>query len=116
MNMNAIMVINPYKWNGMWVFDDENTELVREPFVSGADDIIDVMVQDIEDAEGGFILTFSHLPFPGHELELIRLEDESGGWWYQSPDLEMKGWLCPALFLYFEEAPLRLYAKFSPVA
>lgn len=33
---NAIKVISPYKYNEMWVFDDETTGLVREPFVSGA--------------------------------------------------------------------------------
>ena len=113
--MNAIMVIMPYKWNGVWVFDDENTGLEREPFVSGADDIIDVMVEQVENAESGFILTFSHLPFPGHDLELIRQHEESGGWWYHSPVLDMDGWLCPALFLYYDEAPLRLYAQFSAI-
>ena len=38
---NALMVIYPYKYQGMWVFDDEAVGLVREPFVSGADDIIE---------------------------------------------------------------------------
>ena len=32
MNQNSIMVFKPYKWEGMWVFDDETTGLVREPF------------------------------------------------------------------------------------
>jgi hypothetical protein len=111
--MNAILVIKPYKWNGIWVFDDENTGLVREPFVSGADAIIDVMVENVENAESGFILTFSHIPFPGHDLELIRQDEDSGGWWYHSPILDMSGWLCPALFLYYADAPVKLFAKFS---
>ena len=111
--MNAIMIIKPYKYAGTWVFDDENTGLVREPFVSGADEIIDVMVEQIEGAEDGFALTFSELPFPGHDLELIRRHEEGGGWWYHSPVLDMDGWLCPALFRYFEEAPVRLYASFD---
>jgi|TARA_B100001741_G_scaffold169171_1_gene139768 hypothetical protein len=113
--MNAIMVIRPYKFAGMWVFDDEETGLVREPFVSGADDIIDVMVERIENADDGFALTFSHLPFPGHDLELVRRHTEAGGWWYHSPVLEMDGWLCPALFLYYDEAPERLFAKFKEI-
>ena len=113
--MNAIMVIKPYKWNGMWVFDDENTGLVREPFVAGADDIIDVMVEQIENAEAGFALTFSHLPFPGHDLELVRQHEEAGGWWYHSPVLDMHGWLCPALFLYYDEAPIYLFASFQKI-
>ena len=39
--MNAIIVIHPYKYEGMWVFDDSKVGLVQEPFVSGADTIID---------------------------------------------------------------------------
>jgi hypothetical protein len=32
--MNALRVINPYNHLGMWVFDDESTGLVREPFMA----------------------------------------------------------------------------------
>jgi len=38
--MNAISVIAPYKYLGMWVFDDEKVGLVQEPFVGDADQII----------------------------------------------------------------------------
>ena len=48
--MNAIMVIHPYKHEGMWVFDDESVELVREPFVAGADEIIETLVSRIQNA------------------------------------------------------------------
>jgi putative methionine-R-sulfoxide reductase with GAF domain len=34
---NSIFVIKPYKWEGMWVFDDPKLGLVKEPFVGGAD-------------------------------------------------------------------------------
>jgi hypothetical protein len=34
---NSIIVIKPYKWEGLWVFDDANVRLVKEPFVGGAD-------------------------------------------------------------------------------
>jgi prepilin-type N-terminal cleavage/methylation domain-containing protein len=39
---NSIFVIKPYKWECMWVFDDPVVGLVREPFVAGADTMIDV--------------------------------------------------------------------------
>ena len=32
---NSSFVIKPYKWNGMWVFDDPAVGLCREPFVAG---------------------------------------------------------------------------------
>jgi hypothetical protein len=39
--MNAINVISPYKHIGMWVFDDARVGLMQEPFVAGADTLID---------------------------------------------------------------------------
>jgi hypothetical protein len=48
--MNALFVILPYKLEGMWVFDDAATGLVREPFISGADKILDVLTEHIPDA------------------------------------------------------------------
>lgn len=110
------MVIHPYKYEGLWVFDDEKAGLDKEPFVSGADDIIEKMVENIPDANKGFNLLFSAIPFPGHELELVWKREDSGGNWYYSPSLEMEGWLCPALFKYFDKAPPKLYAQFKPKA
>lgn len=107
------MVIHPYKYEGLWVFDDDRVGLDKEPFVSGADDIIGKMVADIADAESGFNLLFSVIPFPGYDLELEWKREDSGGNWYSSFKLDMEGWLCPALFKYFDEAPAKLYAQFK---
>ena len=46
---NALFVIEPYQWNGIWVFDDPRVGLVQEPFVSGMPEIIDQAVQEIPD-------------------------------------------------------------------
>ncbi len=110
---NSIRVIHPYKYEGMWVFDDAAAGLVKEPFVAGADEIIEKMVENIPNAERGFNLIFSAQPFPGHQLELQWRREESGGNWYYSEMLSMEGWLCPALFRYFEVAPRELYAQFK---
>ena len=114
--MNAINAIFPYKHQGLWVFDDPNAALAREPFVSGADEIIERMVQDIPGAQSGFTLLFSAAPFPGHEAILEWRRSDMGGNWSYRADLGMDGWLCPALFKYFEDAPARIYAQFKPQA
>jgi hypothetical protein len=104
--MNAINVIAPYKHHGMWVFDDPRVGLNQEPFVAGADAMIDRVIADIPNAEHGFTLIFSATPFPGHQYKLDWVRaDEDGGNWYRSADLDMEGWLCPALFRYFVQAP-----------
>lgn len=77
--MNAIGVIAPYKYEGMWVFDDPAVGLVREPFVAGIDTMIDRLVASIPDAEKGFRLLFAPTPFPGHTVRLEWRREEYGG-------------------------------------
>ncbi|HVY84962.1 MAG TPA: hypothetical protein VG943_07505, partial [Caulobacterales bacterium] len=67
---NSINVIAPYKYLGMWVFDDARVGLVQEPFVGGADTLIDHVTADIPDAERGFVMVFSRAPFPGSQFRL----------------------------------------------
>lgn len=109
--MNSIGVIAPYKYEGMWVFDDPAVGLVREPFISGIDAMIDRLVASIPDAENGFRLLFSASPFPGHTVKLEWRREEFGGNWYYSPQFGIEGWLCPALFKYFDNAPRELYGR-----
>jgi hypothetical protein len=63
--MNAINVIAPYKHLGMWVFDDPRVGLSKEPFVSGADAMIDRVVADIPNADSGFRLIHPSVPQSG---------------------------------------------------
>ena len=114
--MNAIMAIHPYKYGGLWVFDDTKVGLVQEPFVSGADTIIEKLARGIPRADSGFTLLFSAAPFPGYHALLEWRRKDMGGNWYYSQELDTEGWLCPALFKYFETAPPRIYAQFKPKA
>jgi hypothetical protein len=95
----------------MWVFDDSAVGLNREPFVAGIDKIIDQLVASIPNAERGFRLLFSATPFPGHTVKLEWRREESGGNWYFCPQFGIEGWLCPALFKYFDKTPAELYAR-----
>lgn len=114
--MNTLIAIYPYKSEGLWVFDDPKVGLVQEPFISGADVIIDRMTLHIADAAMGFRLLFSATPFPGFMAQFHWRREEMGGNWYYSRDLSIEGWLCPALFKYFDVAPQTIYAKFEPKA
>ena len=84
---------------------------MQEPFVSGADIIIDKMVEHFSKPEEGFTLIFSANPFPSYQLELIWAREDCGGNGYNSPKLKMEGWLCPALFKYFEKTPPAIYVQ-----
>jgi Uma2 family endonuclease len=107
------MVIHPYKYENMWVFDDENVGLLQEPFVAGADTIIEQMVAQIPNAELGFSLLFSADPFPGYQAKFEWRREEYSGNWYYTSELDQEGWLCPALFKYFDKAPKEFYAQFK---
>ena len=109
--MNSLSVIAPYKYEGMWVFDDAQAGLIKEPFVEGADTMIDAMIADIPGAEKGFRLVFSASAFPSYQHKLEWVRPELSGNVYRSAELNMEGWLCPALFKYFTEAPAEIYLK-----
>ncbi len=115
MHQNSIMVLKPYRWEGMWVFDDDRTGLVREPFVSGVPEILESLLQSqdipIEIAVKGFRLIFSAAPFPGHQLSARRIGHEGGGAWYEESVSKARGWLCPALLKYFPFAPDNLHVR-----
>lgn len=114
--VNSLFVIAPYRSHGFWVFDDPAVGLRQEPFISGADRILDVLTEAIPDAASGFRLVFSPAPFPGHHARFALSRPEHGGNWYAWPERGIEGWLCPALFKYFEEAPAEIYVQVSPLA
>ena len=108
---NQIHVIKPYWHVSTWVFDDPTTDLFQEPFVSGVPEMIDDLVADIPNARQGFRLLFSTAPFPSFQRKLEWDRTEFEGNWYRTNEPSMEGWLCPALFRYFEVAPAELYVK-----
>lgn len=108
---NQIQIIAPYFAHGTWVFDDDRVGLVQEPFVNGVPEMIDDLVQDIPNARQGFRLLFSTEPFPSFQRKLTWVREEMGGNWYRADEPPSEGWLCPALFRYFDQAPLELYVK-----
>src|SRR3954462_5647561 len=102
--MNSLMVIAPYKHQGMWVFDDPTVGLNKEPFIAGIDTLIDKATANIADPQHGFRAIFSATQFPGAKFKLEWRRADSGGNWYYSPEFQQEGWLCPPLFKYFKNA------------
>ena len=107
--VNVINVIFPYKTDGVWAFDDERVGLQGEPFVAGADVLLDKATAEIPDATNGFRLTFSQHEFPEYDECLKWKRSEASGNVYWSDRFEMEGWLCPALSLIHISEPTRPY-------
>lgn len=108
---NQIMVIFPYLYEGTWVFDDPEKNLEKEPFVCGIPEMINIMTKNIANAKYGFKMLFSFAPFPGYQAELVYSREEYGGNWYYWEKYNLEGWLCPAMFKYFENTPNKIYCK-----
>ena len=113
---NSIFVIKPYRWNSQWVFDESERNLLREPFVAGADTMIDVATAHIPNAADGFLMIFSANPFPGAEIVLKWRREEMGGNTYFWEEKDIEGWLCPALLEFYNEAPKALYVQVKAVS
>ena len=109
MNENSIMVIHPYLHKGTWVFDDEDKNLQREPFIAGIDAMISMIVESENLDVDGFSVCFSASFMPGSHFTLDWVRNEGGGNWYKCPELGMEGWLCPALYKYFPDPPKKIY-------
>ena len=115
MGVGSVNLIAPYKYSGMWVFDDPEVGLLREPFVGGADTIIDQLVVGIPCAESGFAMIFCDGPFPGYDVHLKWVRADGDGNRYYSERLDREGWLCPALLKYFEHPPRDLFIELRPL-
>jgi hypothetical protein len=99
-----------------WMYDDAAHGRIREPFVLGVPRMIDKLLRlDLPRrlGEAGlerrpFRMLFSVDAFPGaRAIDWVR--EEGGGNWYRYEDDE--GWLCPALFDFFDTAPDELWVK-----
>jgi hypothetical protein len=113
---SQIKTIRPYKWEGVWVFDDPAVGLDKEALVAGMPELIEIATAKagIHEPEKGFVALFSKDPFPTAQVCLEWVREESGGNVYCWPEAGREGWLCPALFRYFDEAPRKMYIEVRP--
>jgi hypothetical protein len=115
---NSLFTLDPY-WTegGSLVFDDLDRDLIAEPFVCNIDEMLAAAAAlSGVDPTCGFRVRFSASSFPTSKFSLLWQREEYGGNTYWSPELEQEGWLCPALYKYYEDAPWELHGEFLPLA
>lgn len=116
-NNNSIYTIFPYKLQGQWLFDDARVGLDKEALVAGADTTLDLLSKNADKC----VVLFSTSPFKGYEIQLNLIKSDKTGSdyeWYdrEENDLEVhEVWLCPALFLYYPDAPRVLYVQVKSI-
>lgn len=106
--MNTIHTIAPFRWNGMWVFDDPVRNIYREPFVDTIPQMLDKIIPK---AENQCVLLFSSEPFPGCEYTLEWRGASGTGNIYRCVEMHTDGWLCSVLLKYFHTPPRHIYVQ-----
>ncbi len=115
--MSNALELYPYQIGNCWVFDDSRAGLKEEAFVLGMSEIITRVInhQKIPNASKGFRMIFSHESFDGYHALINKVPggNREEGNWYEGEvcGAFMKGWLCPALYLYFSDAPSRIFMR-----
>ena len=106
-----------------WVFDDPDVGLVQEPFVAGADEIMDKLTESYsESARKGFKL-FMREAIPedvDDAIECIHSELIEHGIlgrsnYYQCETLGKRIWLCPNLYRYITNTPQIIWFWAEPI-
>lgn len=119
-NDNSLFTMRVYRHEGMWVFDNPAVDLIKEPFVAGADTIFDEIAygydKQFETSDKIKIdIVFSSKEFPGWEHMCEHTGKQYDGNTYVMcattiPTLKNHDlWLCPALLKYFSTPPRTLF-------
>lgn len=108
---NEVNILYPTRSRyGVWAFTDLSVGLYEEPFVGEINDMIDMFT----DGRDQCIVYISHSPLPNANGHLLRLKEESDGW-YELEGKGISGWLCPAVLKYFQGYPDDIYFKIEEV-
>ena len=97
------------------MFDDERFGIVAQPFVFGADLILEKMAAQSGLSGERLNAVFAAFPFPGSEHSLKFVREETEGFMYRWEEQKLQGWLSPSLNNYFPEPPAEIYLQLLAV-
>jgi hypothetical protein len=103
-----------YKDHGVWMFDDANKGIEREPFVDGSTELIDFILEEFGLPTSGPIVVEFGLQRTHPEMVEIRKLEDTGDDWALYEYKGRQGALCPVTLVYLGSHPDRFYAR--PVA
>jgi hypothetical protein len=101
--------------DGLWVYDDASFGVKEQPFVFGADLILEKMVAGVDEELDRVNILFSAIPFPGSEHRLEFVREETEGFVYLWADHNLQGWMSPSLRNYFPDPPPKIFLQLLPI-
>jgi hypothetical protein len=108
-----MMTLTIYKDNGVWMFDDPEKGIEREPFVDGSTELIDFILKEFNLFQGshrGIDLNFSLYQEEDDMVKVNKIKD-MGDDWASYEYKNMTGSLCPVTIQYFGKHPDHFYVK-----
>lgn len=114
---NAVKFIQLYKKGSTWGFDEPALGLIFEPFILGASELLEYMIQNLETLENKETpqIVFAE-NLPDYDYKVYIKEDLGTSAWYTYTNKEgevMDFYLCPCLTLYFSIPPSTICVKFK---
>ncbi len=113
--MNSLFRIIIRLQDGLWVYDDATFGVKGQPFVFGADLILEKMVARVGEELDRVNVLFSSIPFPGSEHCLEFIREETEGFVYRWEEKNLQSWLSPSLRNYFPEPAPKIYLQLLPI-
>lgn len=96
----------------LWVFDDDIKGIINEPFVRGAEEVIDkVLLRKSKNKKlpEEATIVVSQKPFEGCRKTKLMGFDRETKWSEYLFEGKFKHFLCPVLLHYFEDPPKEIY-------
>ena len=114
---HKLIVLEPYKVSGAWVFDFPPKGMVAQPFARGIPEMLELVLRrkDLTDVLR-VRLTFADSPFPDWDGELDLVENEASGPRYCLKGIEREP--SGRLFLlnkFFPEPPPKLFPRIERI-
>jgi len=106
-SMNFLYI---YRHLGTWCYDDPRSDIIAEPFVQGADKIIDHALAGEGFSPDTELVKLYWNTKPRWTIERLSSEIRNGEEWnhYRLLYTDITGWLCPQLLAFFSKAPEKL--------
>jgi hypothetical protein len=113
--MNALFEISLYRIGKTWFFDDKDREIIREPFVAGASEIIQKYLnkKGLGRRRKNISIIFSTTWIPNWDIHLVCTEKCGKTSAYYKDQEEDVCWLCPAQIKFFGQIADEIYATIN---
>jgi hypothetical protein len=105
------MRLTLYKDHGMWMFEDAEHGIDREPFVDGASELIDFLLDEFGFPPDEPVVVEFGLERTHPDMVEIRKVEDTGDDWAVYQYKDRQGGFCPVTLIYLGSHPDRFFVR-----